>query len=178
MVVSLYDRYVPLLTTDEEWQNEFRVFLENYEFPCVGTWDGFHAYINSQLKNYFSFKKSYAMTNLGLIGYNKRFLYAAVSAPGSTHDARLLKESSIYSDIINRNVIPARVIKLRDFGEIPLVTIADNAFSQFPSLIKAYNENTRDNQKKYFNKQLCGARVVTENAYGKRVCAGAYFSKK
>ena len=36
------------------------------------------------------------MMNLGLIGYNKRFLYAAVGAPGSTHDARLLKESSIY----------------------------------------------------------------------------------
>ena len=89
-----------------------------------------------------------------------------MGAPGSTHDARLLKESSIYSDIINRNVIPARVIKLRDFGEIPLVTIADNAFPQFASLIKAYNENTRDNQKKYFNKRLCGARVVTENTYG------------
>ena len=74
MVVSLYDRYVRLLTTDEEWQNEFRVYLENYEFPCVGTWDGFHDYINSQLKNYFSFRKSYSMTNLGLIGYNERFL--------------------------------------------------------------------------------------------------------
>ena len=32
------------------------------------------------------------MTNLGLIGYNKRFLYAAVGTPGITHDARLLKE--------------------------------------------------------------------------------------
>ena len=29
------------------------------------------------------------MTNLGLIGYNKSFLYAAVGAPGSTYDARL-----------------------------------------------------------------------------------------
>ena len=33
-------------------------------------------------------------------GYNKRFLYEAVGAPGSTHDARLLKESSIYSDLL------------------------------------------------------------------------------
>ena len=57
------------------------------------------------------------MTNLGLIGYNKRFLYAAVGAPGSTHDARLLKESSIYSDIINGNVIPDRVVQLGDFGD-------------------------------------------------------------
>ena len=53
------------------------------------------------------------MTSLSLIGYNKRILYAAVVAPGSTHDARLLKESSIYSDIINGNVIPDRVVFIR-----------------------------------------------------------------
>ena len=106
------------------------------------------------------------MTNLGLIGYNKRFLYAAVGAPGSTHDARLLKDSSIYSDIINGNVIPDWVVRLGDFGEIPLVAIGDSAFPQFAWLIKACNENTRDNQKKCFNKRLCGTRVVTENAYG------------
>ena len=105
------------------------------------------------------------MTNLGLIGYNKRFLYAAVGAPGSTHNSRLVKESSIYSDIINGNVIPDRVVQLGDIGEIPLVTIGDSHFSQFAWLIKAYNENTRDNQKRYFNKRLCVPRVVTENAY-------------
>ena len=106
------------------------------------------------------------MTNLGLIGYNKSFLYAAVGAPGSTYDARLQNESSIYSDIINGNVIPDRVVQLGDFGEIPLVTIGDSAFPQFAWLIQTYNENTRDNQKKYFNKSLRGARVVTENTYG------------
>ena len=85
MVISLYDRYACLPTNDEEWQNEIRGFLENYEFPCVGAWDGFHVYINSQSKNYFSFKKRYSMMNLGLIGYNKCFLYAAVGAPGSKY---------------------------------------------------------------------------------------------
>ena len=71
------------------------------------------------------------MANLGLINYNKRFVYAAVGAPGSTHDTRLLKESSVYSDIINGNVIPDRVVQLGDFGEIPLVTIGDSVFPQF-----------------------------------------------
>ena len=88
-----------------------------------------------------------------------------MGAPGSTHDARLLKESSIYSDIINGNVIQDCVVQLRDFGETPLVKIENSAFPQFAWLIKAYNENTRDNQKKYFSKRLHGARVVTENAY-------------
>ena len=92
------------------------------------------------------------MTNFGLIGYNKSFLYAAVSALGSAHDARLLKQSFLYSDIINVNVIPDRVVQLGDFGEVPLVTIGDNAFPQFAWLIKTYNENTRDNQKKYFSR--------------------------
>ena len=47
MIVSTYDRYVRLPTTDKEWQNEIHAFLENCEFPCVGAWDGFHVYINS-----------------------------------------------------------------------------------------------------------------------------------
>ena len=57
MVVSLYDRYVRLTTTDEEWQNEICGILENCEFPCVGAWDGFLVYINSQLKIIFNFQK-------------------------------------------------------------------------------------------------------------------------
>ena len=89
-----------------------------------------------------------------------------MGGPGSTHDARLLNESSIYSDIINGIVVPDRVVQLGDFDEITLVTIGDSVFPQFAWLIKAYNKNTRDNQKKYFNKRLCGARVVTENACG------------
>ena len=36
MVVSLYDRYVRLPNTDEEWQNQICGFSEKYEFPCVG----------------------------------------------------------------------------------------------------------------------------------------------
>ena len=46
MVVSLYNGYVRLPTTDEEWQNEIGGFLENHKFPCVGAWAGFHVYIN------------------------------------------------------------------------------------------------------------------------------------
>ena len=80
-----------------------------------------------------------------------------MGAPGSTHGVRLLKGPSLYSDIINGNVIPDRVVQLGNFGEILLVTIGDSAFPQHVWLIKVYNENIRDNQKKYFNKRLCGA---------------------
>ena len=82
-----------------------------------------------------------------------------MGAPRSTHETRLWKESSIYSEISNGNVIPDRVVQLGDFGETHLVTIGDSAFPQFAWLIKGYNENTRDNQKKYFKKRLYGGRV-------------------
>ena len=93
-------------------------------------------------------------------------MYAAVGAPGSTHDVRLLKSVSIYSDTINGLIIRDRKIALGNFGEIPFATIGDSAFPRFSWVIKLYNENTTDKQQKYFNKRLRGARVVTENAYG------------
>ena len=106
------------------------------------------------------------MTNLGLVGYNKRFLYAPVDAPGSTHNARLLKESFIFHKILKGHVLPDRVFSLGDFGYVPLVTVGGSAFPQFSWLIKKYNENMRDKHQRYFNKKLCGARVVTKNAFG------------
>ena len=106
------------------------------------------------------------MPNLGLVGYNKIFLYAAVGAPGSTHDARLLKESSIFHKILKGDVLPESVVILGDFRYLPLVIVGDSAFPQFSYLIKGYNENARDKKQRYFNKRLCGARVVTKNAYG------------
>ena len=67
LVATLYNRYVKLPRTDEEWEAELKDFLENYEFPCVNAWDGFHVYVSSKLKSYFSFEKRYSMSNLGLV---------------------------------------------------------------------------------------------------------------
>ena len=80
LIQRRYDWYVKLPNTDEKWRAEIKVFLENYEFPCVDTWYGFHVYISAKLKNYFSFKKRYSISNIGLDGFNKRFVYAAVGA--------------------------------------------------------------------------------------------------
>ena len=103
---------------------------------------------------------------MGLIGHNKRFLHLTTGAPGSTHDARLLRHSSLYKDISNGDGIPNKSIDLGDAGKIPLATVGDSAFPRLSWLIKGFNENTRDPKERYFNKKLCSARVVTENAYG------------
>ena len=106
------------------------------------------------------------MNNLALTSYNKRFLYAAVGAPGSTHDARMLKESSFFDEVLSGRALPDQKINLGDFWDIHLVTIGDSTFPHFSWLIKCYNENTRDPQQRYFIKMLCSARVISENTYG------------
>ena len=116
----------------------------NYEFPCVCAWDGFRVYVISKLKSFYSFKKRCSMSNLGLVGYNKRFLHWGVGAPGSMHGSRMLRSTSLYEKIISGNIIPNKGITLGDFGNIPLVTIGDTAFPKHAWLLKSYNEDTRD----------------------------------
>lgn len=57
----------------------------------------------------------YAITNMGLIDYNKRFVALRASAPGSTHDACLLSCTNIFKDIVG-DAIPNKAINLVIIG--------------------------------------------------------------
>ena len=166
LVAELYDRFVVMPKTNDEWKSELKGFIENHSFPCIGAWDGFHVQVASNLKNHSSFKHKYTLSNMGLVGHNKRFLNLTCNAPGSTHDSRLLRVSKLFADIQDGGGLPQMYVDLGDgFGEIPLVTVGDSAFPQFAWLVKAF-PNTNDVKKRFFNTKLCGARVVSENAYG------------
>ena len=86
--------------------------------------------------------------------------------PGSTHDARFLRHSTLFKKIVNDDAIPNKAIDLGDANVIHLSTIGDSVFPRLPWLVKGFYENTRDLKEKYFNKKLCSARVVTAHAYG------------
>ena len=40
-----------LPSTDREWKAELKQFIGNYEFTCVGAWDGFHVIVSMLLKD-------------------------------------------------------------------------------------------------------------------------------
>ena len=71
MVANFSDEHVKLPETDDKWEAAVRGFIENYGFPCVGAWDGFHVHINSTEKCNFCFKRKYTINNLALTSYNK-----------------------------------------------------------------------------------------------------------
>ena len=165
LVARLYDTFVVLPKNQAQWETELKNFIENYEFPCIGAWNGFHVYVCSKLKSYFGFKKRYTVSNLALVGFNKRILYAAVGAVGSTLDARMLKNTQLYQKILEGHVIPKLNICLEGAGTVLMVTIGGSAFPRHSRLLKSYKEDTMDPQQKYFHKKLWSACFVTENDY-------------
>ena len=70
LVARLYNVYVRLLLMEEKWKLKLREFIVNYEFSCVGAWDGFHVLCNFKLKQFYHLKKHYAVTNLELVENN------------------------------------------------------------------------------------------------------------
>ena len=167
LVIHLYNGYIKLPTSEEELVNELKGFIENYEFPCIGAWDGFHVYISSKLKNFCNFKHRYSISNMALVGYNKRILDLIVGSPGITHDARFLRNTGLYRKILKDEGQPNKTIDLgKKYGKFPLVTIGDSAFPRFPWFLKGFSTNTNDSKEKLYNLKLKSARVVTENAYG------------
>ena len=166
-------------STEQEWINEIKGFIENYEFPCIGAWDGFHVYVCSKLKNHYNFKHRHSISNMGLVWYNKRFLNLTFGAPGSTHDSRFLRNTGLFKQILNGQGLPDKTVDLRDeYSKIPLVTIGDSAFPRFSWLLKNFNCNTNDERGRYYNIKMDNARVVTENCYDMLKSRWRIFYKK
>ena len=175
--MNLFDEYVKMASTEQEWINEIKDFIENYETSFVEAWDGFHVYVCSKLKNQYYFKHRYSISNMGLVGYNKRFLNLTVGAPGSTHDTSFLHNTGLFKQILNGQILPDKTVDLRDqCGKITLSTVGDLAFPRLSWLLKNFDCNTNNERKRYYNIKVKSVRAITENCCGmlKRRCQILY----
>ena len=67
----MYHTYVVLSESADAWKQEIIGFLENYLFPCAAAWNDLHVYFGTKLKNHYSLKKRYLISNMGLVSYKK-----------------------------------------------------------------------------------------------------------
>ena len=96
IVSKMYDKfvYLPRNIEFEGWRKELQNSLENWKFPCVGPWDGFHVFVSTKLNNFYSFKKRYSVTIMDL---NVALSFSVISSSGSSNLLGLFSFSLSFS---------------------------------------------------------------------------------
>ena len=148
----MYDTYVVLPEGADEWKQEVIGFVGNDRFQCTVTQDGFYVCFGTKLKNRYSFKKRYSISNMGLVSCNKRFLANSVNAPGLTHDTSLLRHTVVY--ILDGRVLPDKTIIFEiDMGKSPQLLLEILlAFPRYQWLLKCFSDTTNNPKKKHLKK--------------------------
>ena len=89
----------------------------------------------------------------------------ACGYPGSMHDARVLRRSTIFQRAENGNILTQPTVNVTGHDIGPYL-LGDSAYPLSPWLMKPYPEGTRDPREIAFNKELSSARVKVECAFG------------
>lgn len=85
--------------------------------------------------------------------------------PGSLHDARVCRNSTIYNRAQNGDILTEPLYQIGN-RQIRPYLVGDSAYTISPWLQKPYPEGTRDPGEINFNKELSSARVKIECAFG------------
>ena len=79
-----------------------------------------------------------------VVNGRKLFIDVAAGFPGSLHDARVLRNSSIYQKAENGDILAAGPMYLIGADEIQPYLVGDSAYPLSPWLQKPYPEGARD----------------------------------
>ena len=114
---------------------------------------------------YFSRYQQHDMIVQGVVDGHGKFIDAVAGFPGSTHDARVLRNSNLYQEAEQDNILQELRINIGG-EEIRPYLVGNSAYPQAPWFIKPFPEGTNDPDEKTFNKELSRARVTVERAFG------------
>ena len=149
---------------------KFSYFTQTVLPQVVGVLDGTHLEImctNSESRvDYFSCKQKYTVNTQAVVGANLMFLHVATGYPGSLHDARILKFSSLFGQAERNEILAHPTKSIDEFNVRPLI-FSDSAYPSTMWQIKPFpfRQNLPQHQK-IFSKHLSSARVTVERAFG------------
>ena len=87
----------------------------------------------------------------GVVDGIGKFIDAVAGFLGSAHDARVLRNSNIYQEAEQGNILQAPRVDI-DGNDIGPYLVGDSAYPLTPWLIKPFPEATNDPDEKTFNK--------------------------
>ncbi|KAK3709641.1 hypothetical protein QZH41_001931 [Actinostola sp. cb2023] len=166
---ELRDDYIHFPDTLAETAASIETFANLSDLPnIVGAFDGTHIRINApndSTVDYFSRYQQYDFSIQAVADGNMLFLDFSAGYPGSMHDSRMLRNSTLYDRAEQRNILTVPVVNV-DNHDIGPYLVGDSAYPISPWLQKPFPEATRDRSEINFNKELSSARVKIECAFG------------
>ncbi|XP_035692548.1 protein ANTAGONIST OF LIKE HETEROCHROMATIN PROTEIN 1-like [Branchiostoma floridae] len=158
IVDVLLPRYLTF-PSGERLRETVQGYGEKWGFPqCAGAVDGSHIAIKAPVDgrtDFFNRKGYYSIILQGVVDH--LFTDINVGWPGSVHDARVLRNSSIF-ERAERGTCT----------NIPAVILGDAAYPHLPWLMKAYPDNGHlTREQLIFNYRLSRARMTVECAFGR-----------
>ena len=156
VVNILYDQrnqYIKFPTTIAETTECIETFQRTRsELPnVVGAIDGTHIPIITP-------QQQHDMIIQGVVNGKGKFIDAVARFHGSAHDARVLRNSNIYQEAENGNILQAPLVNI-DGNDIDPYLVGDSAHPLAPLLIKVFPEGTNDPNEKTFNKEHSRASI-------------------
>ena len=112
--------------------------------------------------DYYCRKQHYSINTQAVVGENLKFIDVATGAPGSIHDSRVLRNSSIFENAEANRVLTKPVEVCNNVDIRPLL-IGDGGYPLTSWLMKPYSMHLHltPAQRKY-NRSLSSARSAAE----------------
>jgi hypothetical protein len=168
----LQPTYMPQPTA-EIWEKAISGFQEKWHFPnCIGSIDGKHVTIkcpNKTGSNHFCYLHKFSIVLLAIVDPDYKFSCIDVGAYGKNSDGGIFEVSKMGQRFASGtfDLPPSRPLAGQNEAT-PCVLVGDEAFTLSLYLMRPYpyRQVRHDNRKENFNKGLCRARRVVENAFG------------
>jgi len=153
--------------SQKQWQKPASIgtFKDLSRLPnVVGAIDGTHIPINAPHEKAVDYFSHYRHHNFGIQAVadgDLLFLDFSAGYPGSMHDARILRNSSLYHKAEQGDILTGPIVNV-NHHEIGPYLVGDSAYPISPWLQKPFPKATRDKNEIQFNPELSSARVKIE----------------
>eukprot|EP00795_Rhopilema_esculentum_P003531 gene3531-2015_t len=154
--------FIKFPRNERETSIAWEKFSEICKIPqVIGAIDATHSPID-----YFCREQKFTINTQAVVDGKLKFIDISTGFPGSIHDARVLRENSIYHTAERGDILNNPLAYIENQPVKPFI-IGDGAYPLSSWLLKPYPDNgalTRSEIK--YNKTLSSARSVVERAFG------------
>ncbi|XP_041671217.1 protein ALP1-like [Cheilinus undulatus] len=170
-VIRKLQRQFICLPRGEKLQEVVAGFEEKWGFPqCAGVIDVCHISITApanNAKDYSRGKGCYSIILQAVVDHLSRFTNINVGWAGSVHDARVLRNSSLFELAESNNLFPPDARQIEGV-EVPLMLLGDSEYPLLSWLMKGYpGDGNLTVEQKNFNYRLSHAQTTVKNAFGR-----------